>query len=199
MNDKGRLTYLARNYYALQGVRFAPLWIAGLLLVFIWMPHFEECNCIGWGALYTAIAVTAILEAVWFWMASVYYRRRFGWLEPAKLRLATPGSGNLFWWVSILGLLAWAVYCRVNHSAAFFPYFVAFVMAQPVFDGENPPARRIEYGIGGVLIAASAPFSILIQNNGTIYFATLCVCMLALSIADHLLLLTLMKPVGTDD
>jgi hypothetical protein len=194
MNDQWRLTYLTRYYYSLQGLRFAPLWIAGLLLIFLWLPHFEQCNCVAPGMVYAVLSAVLLVEAAWFWLASLYYRRTFGSVKPAPLRVATPGAASPFWWIAIMGLLAWAVYCRVHHSAAFFPYFVAFVMAQPVFDPRNPPLRRVEYGLGGILIAGSVSLGMLLLNDGTIYFATLCIVMLALSIADHLLLKSLAKP-----
>jgi hypothetical protein len=72
---------------------------------------------------------------------------------------------------------------------------LAFVMTQPVYNAGNPPIRRISYGVGGGLIAASALVNWFTRSDGTIYFATLCATMLGLGVADHLLLLGLLPPV----
>jgi hypothetical protein len=54
--------------------------------------------------------------------------------------------------------------------------------------------RRINYGVGAGLIAASAMLNRLAHVDGAIFFATLCLIMLALGVADHLLLLGLLAP-----
>jgi hypothetical protein len=191
MHDRGRLTFLTRYYYDLQGVRFAPLWIGGLCLLFAWMPHYAHRDRIGWEAVWFALSGLLAVQMSWYWMTNRYYRRRFGWLKPDPYRFAKRQRPELFWWILLLSLTGWAVYCRVHHTGAFLPYMLAFVMTQPVYNAENPPIRRISYGVGAGLIAGSAMLNRLTGADGAVYFATLCVIMLGLGIADHLLLLGL--------
>jgi hypothetical protein len=198
MDDAARLTFLTRYYYDLQGVRFAPLWIAGLLLLFAWMPHYANCNCIGWGAVCCALGGVLAIQALWYWMANGYYRRRFGCLKPHPYLFAKPKPHGPFWWACLLSIVVWAIYCRVHHTAAFIPFMLAFFLTQPVYNAENPPIRRIHYGVGAGLIAASAMLSWIARSDGVIYFVTLCIVMLALGIADHLLLLGLLTPARED-
>jgi hypothetical protein len=194
MDDHRRLTFLTRYYYNLQGVRFAPLWIAGLFLLFAWMPHYAKYDHIGAGAFCYALGAVLAIQVLWYSLATWYYRRRFGWLNPDPYRFAKRKPDAPLWWTIMLPMTAWAIYCRVNHSAAFFPYFLAFIFTQPVYNAENPPIRRVAYGIGAGLITASALLNRFNRADGAIFFATLCVIMLALAIADHLLLLSLLTP-----
>jgi hypothetical protein len=191
VHDRERLTFLTRYYYDLQGVRFAPLWIGGLLLLFAWMPHYAHRDHIGWGAVCYALGGLLAVQALWYWVAKSYYRRRFGWLKPDPYRFAKQQRPGLFWWIVLLSLTGWAIYCRVHRTGAFLPYMLAFFMTQPVYNAENPPIRRITYGVGAGLIAASALLSWTMNLDGAIYFASLCFIMLGLGIADHLLLLGL--------
>jgi|SRR5579863_7027703 len=194
MDDHRRLTFLTRYYHNLQGMRFAPLWIAGLFLLFAWMPHYAKYDHLGWGAFCFALAGLLAIQGLWFAMATWYYRRRFGWLKPDPYRFADRKPGGQLWWVIMLSMTVWAIYCRLNHTAAFFPYFLAFALTQPLYNGENPPIRRINYGVGAGLIVASALLNWLTRSGGVIFFATLCVIMLALGVADHILLLGLLPP-----
>jgi hypothetical protein len=194
MHDRRRLTFLTHYYYDLQGVRFAPLWIAGLFLLFAWMPHYAKYDHIGWKAFCYAIGSVLAIQVLWYSMGTWYYRRRFGWLKPDPYRFAKRKPNAPLWWIFALSLTVWAIYCGVNHTAAFFPYFLAFFLTQPVYDAENPPIRRVAYGVGAALIAASALLNRFTSSDGAIFFATLCVIMLALAIADHLLLLGLLTP-----
>jgi len=194
MDDRRRLTFLTRHYYDLQGVRFAPLWIAGLFLLLVWMPHYAQCDCIGWGALCYALGGLLAIQVLWYCTANWYYRRRFGWLRPAPYRFAKMKPCGPLWWIFLLSLTVWAIYCKLNHTAAFIPYLLAFFLTQPAYNAENPPIRRITYGVGAGLVAASALLNWLTRSDGAIYVATLCVTMLGLGIADHLLLLTLLTP-----
>jgi hypothetical protein len=194
MDDRRRLTFLTRYYYDLQGVRFAPVWIAGLLVLFAWMPHYAKHDRIGWGAFCYALGGVLAIQALWYSVANWYYRCRFGWLKPDPYRFTKRKPNAPLWWTFALLLTVWAIYCRVNRTAAFLPYFLAFFLTQPVFDAENPPIRRITYGVGAALITTAALLNWFTRADGAIYFATLCVIMLALGIADHLLLLGLLSP-----
>jgi hypothetical protein len=194
MDDHRRLTFLTHHYYDLQGVRFAPLWIAGLCLLFAWMPHYAKYDHLGWGAFCSAIGGVLAIQALWYYVATWFYRRRFGWLKPDPYCFVKQKPNRPLWWIFMLSLTVWAIYCRVNHSAAFFPYFLAFIFTQPVYNVENPPIRRIAYGAGAALIAATALLNRFNRADGVMVFATLCFIMLALGIADHLLLVGLLTP-----
>jgi hypothetical protein len=193
MDNRTRLTYLTRYYYDLQGVRFAPLWIYGLIAVFL------APVCVNWKPLSTREGVTLLLcllalEVLWYCLANLYYRRRFGWLKPDPLRIAKKIPREPQFFIVWMLFLSWMIYCRIIHSSAYFPYLLALFLCQPSFDTGNPWMRRIYYCIGSGLIAASALFNWFSHQDGEIYFVTMLIVMLALGFADHLLLLSLISP-----
>lgn len=199
MDNQSRLTFLTQYYYELQGVRFAPLWVAGLVLGLVQMPHDVQPSGCGWGAAWSALGALLAIQVLWYWVANEYYRRRYGWLKPDPFRFVDRRPTERVWSIFILSSLALVIFCRLNHWGSFFPYFVALLMCQPVLNPENPLIRRINYGTGGGLVAASALISTFAHLDGAIYFVTLCGVMLALSLADHLLLISLMTPPREDD
>jgi hypothetical protein len=198
MDNQNRLTYLTRYYYALQGVRFAPLW-GTFLCLFLYLRVFAmNSEALSAGALWTLLLGLLALQVLWYWMAKRYYRRRFGWLKPDPLRFVKKRPQGPIFYIVWLIFLAWMIYCRVIHSSEFFPYLLALLLCQPVLDVENPRIRRICYGLGCGLIVASALSNRIAHLDGTLYIVTLFAVMLALGIADHLLLLSLMTPPNED-
>jgi len=191
IDDRSRLTYLTRHYYDLQGLRLAPLWIAFLLVVLVWMPYQAKNESLGWGAVCSAVGGFFACQVLWYCAANWYYRRLFGWLKPDPLRFTKQKTKDPLFFLLWLPFLVWAIYCRVNHSSAFFPYLIALFLSQAVLDRENPPIRRVNYGVGAGLITLTALLNQFTHLNGAVYFVTLCGVMLALGIADHLLLLGL--------
>ncbi len=198
MDYQNRLTYLTRYYYTLQGVRFAPLWSAFLCL-FLYMRLFAvNREALSAGALWSLLLGLLALQVLWFWMAKRYYRWRFGWLKPDPLRFTKKRPQGPIFYIVWLSFFAWVIYSRVTHSSEFFPYLLALFLCQPVLDAENPRIRRICYGLGCGLIVASALCTRLAHLDGSLYIVTLLAVMLALGIADHLLLLSLMTPSRED-
>jgi len=198
MDNQNRLTYLARYYYTLQGIRFAPLWSAFLCL-FLYMRLFTvNREALSVGALWSLLLGLLALQVLWFWMAKRYYRRRFGWLRPDPLRFSKKRPQGPIFYIAWLFFFAWMIYCRVIHSSEFFPYLLALFLCQPVLDAENPRIRRICYGLGCGLIVASALCTRFAHLDGSLYIVALFAVMLVLGIADHMLLLSLMAPYRED-
>jgi hypothetical protein len=121
MDDRLRLTFLTRYYYDLQGVRFAPLWIAGLFLLFAWMPHYAKRDFIGWGTICAVLGGLLAVQGLWYAIATSYYQRRFGWLKPDPYRFAKQQTKGPLWWILALSITVWAIYCRLNHRLFSFP------------------------------------------------------------------------------
>ncbi|MGA7831385.1 MAG: hypothetical protein WCA21_10520 [Terracidiphilus sp.] len=188
MDDQSRLTYLTRYYYELQGIRTAPLWLCGL--VFQVNIYFDSGYSKGYFRV--LFLLTAIgLMGLFMWLAGRYYRHRFGWLNPTWISL--PDSRvywSLYWFVGI-----WAFYCIfISHFRGFFPYVFTIVWISPLFNAENPPVRRIYFGLAGAVVIFSALFLQIAHGDGRIIIAIQCVVLLALGVADHLLLMSLCTP-----
>jgi hypothetical protein len=187
MDDQRRLTYLTRYYYELQGIRTLPLWI---YLVFI-QANFNSVNSKGSGqAVFPLIAVG--LTGVFMWLAGRYYRHRFGWLSPTWITFPTSRLyWSLYWVVGI-----WSFYCIfISHFRGFFPYAFTIVWTSPLFNAENPLLRRAYFALAGMVVVFSALFLQIVQWDGRIIIVIQCVVLLALGVADHLLLMSLCTPV----
>jgi hypothetical protein len=198
MDQQHRLLFLTHRYYDLQSLRFAPVWAALLALgaAVKWLKI--SSTALGPAADWSVCLAVLAVEGLWYWMASLYYQRRFGWLKPDPLRLINQRRRGPLFFLFWTSMLAWAVYCGLHQSNAFFPYLLAALMSQPMFDAENPPLRRIAYGLGGLLIAAAALANRFAHLDGWVYFSSLCAVMLALGVADHMLLLSLLGPASEE-
>lgn len=194
MDTLNRLTYLTRYYYELQSVRFAPVWLGFLCLLLFQMLFAPQLESLGARGLWTLLLGLLTLQVLWYWLANRYYKSRFGWLKPDPLRFIKQKRRGPLFFILFLAFLVWATVCRIHHSAAFVPYLVPLLLGQLTFDTENPPLRRIYFGAGCGLIVASVLLTRFASLDGTLYFATLCGVLLALGLADHLLLMSLRTP-----
>jgi hypothetical protein len=192
MDDQSRLTYLTRHYYELQGIRTAPLWLCSL--AFQANIYFDSVHIKG--IIPALLPLMAIgLMGVFMWLAGRYYRNRFGWLNPTWISL--PKSRlywSLYWVVGI-----WSFYCIfISHFRGFLPYVFTIVWISPLFNAENPLRRRIYFALAGMVVVFSALFLQIVQWDGRIIIVIQCVVLLALGVADHLLLMSLCTPVRED-
>jgi MFS family permease len=129
------------------------------------------------------------------WLAGRYYRRRFGWLNPTWITLPT----SLFYWSLVLGFLIWSLYALI--FLRFFgnlPYLFMTVWISPLFNEENPPIRRIYFALAGAVVISSTLFIQLTHRNNALILVIQCFVLLALGIADHLLLMSLCTPPRED-
>lgn len=188
MDEHSRLTYLTRYYYELQGIRTAPLWLCSL--AFQANVYFDSVHIKGIiPDLFPLMAIG--LMGVFMWLAGRYYRRRFGWLNPTWICLPT----SRVYWSLNLGIFIWCIYCIVfSHFRGFLPYLFTIVWISPLFNEENPLLRRIYFALAGLLVVSSALFLQIAHLDGRIIIAVQCVVLLALGIADHLLLMSLCTP-----
>jgi hypothetical protein len=67
-----------------------------------------------------------------------------------------------------------------------------------LFNAENPLRRRIYFALAGMVVVFSALFLQIVQWDGRIIIVIQCVVLLALGVADHLLLMSLCTPVRED-
>jgi hypothetical protein len=184
MDDRARLTYLTRHYYELQGIRIAPMWLCLLAM--------QMDNIAGYAssARNDVFAIIAMFAMVFFmWLAGRYYRSRFGRLDPQWISLPT----NLFYWCIVFCFFVWSIYSLV--FLQFFgnlPYWFTIIWISPLFNAENPPLRRIYFAIAGAVVIFSALFLQLTHRDGSIIIVIQCLVLIALGIADHLLLMSLL-------
>ncbi len=190
MKDQKRLTYLTRHYYELQGIRIAPLWF--FWIVILAKPTYFERHGV-------FILVAAGLVWLWPWLASRYYKRRFGLVNPAW-RIFT--TGRIYWSLSIsLCFMVWMIYCICFDKDFFWsmPYYVPILYCgPPLFDSENPPLRRVYYALAATLSVASTMLIQLTHRENSLIFVILCLIALALCVADHLFLMSLCIPLRED-
>jgi hypothetical protein len=195
MDNHARLTYLPSHYYELQTLRFAPLWIASLAsLVYNahpghWIPHGPA------GRTLPSLGLLAI-EVLWYWMTMRYYRWRLGQLE-VNLSLHTIGFN---WWMLylVLGNCAHFSWSETPYAWRNTPWpsglLIAFFMLVYVLILRTPFARRAVYATGGAVVVAVSILSSFHGWNARAFIATVCLTALALGLADHLLLMSLRKP-----
>jgi hypothetical protein len=190
MDDQGRLTYLTRHYYELQGIRTAPMWLAFLATQA--NPNIAHFR----GIRYDVAALMAMGLLFFFsWLAGRYYRRRFGWLDPTWIAFPT----SRFYWSLFLGLSIWSFYSIVFlHFRGNLPFALTLAWISPLFNNENPPLRRIYFALAGAVVVFSALFLQLNHWDGRIIVVIQCLVLLALGIADHLLLMSLCTPPRED-
>jgi hypothetical protein len=187
MDDRTRLTYLTRHYYELQGIRTLPLWIYFVAI----QPGDNPVHLKGPAqAVFPFIAVG--LAGLFAWLGGQYFRRRFGWLDSTWI---FPKSR--IYWGLYLGSFIWAMYCIFfSHFHGFFPYAFTIVWISPLFDKENPVLRHAYFALAGLAVFSSAMFLQITHSDGRIIIVIQCVVLLALCIADHLLLMSLCTPPG---
>jgi len=125
------------------------------------------------------------------WLASRYYRRRFGWLKPTWITLPT----SRLYWSLYLGFGVWSFYCIIfSHFHGYWPYVYTLVWISPLFNAENPLLRRAYFGLAGLVVVSSALFLQIAHWDGGIIIVIQCLVLLALGVADHLLLMSLCTP-----
>ncbi len=187
MDDQGRLTYLTHHYYDLQGIRTAPTWIS--LLVFQVTPN--SSNGFAWAMIFLTLG----LMSLWSWLAGRYYARRFGRVESTWISFPTSG----IYWSLALGFFAFSIY-RIIFTGYHgdLPYMFTLVWLSPLFSGENPLQRRVYYAVAGALVISSTYYLQLNHREIKYIIAIQCVVLLALGLADHLLLMSLRTPAHED-
>jgi len=193
MDDRSRLTYLTRYYYELQGIRTLPMWLYFVAIQPInnsaYFTYFKGPA----RDLFPFIAVG--LAGVFTWLGGRYYRRRFGWLNPTWITYPT----SRVYWSLFLGSFVWAIYCIVfSHFRGYFPYAFTIVWISPLFNAENLPIRRIYFALAGLVVVSSALFLQIAYSDGRIIIVIQCAVLLALGVADHLLLMSLCTPPRED-
>jgi hypothetical protein len=191
-DDSTRLTYLTRYYYELQGIRTAPAWLSILAIqIDTMMP--PSCNH-GHLALLidTIVLLTIVLMGLFSWLAGRYYRHQFGWLQPTWIIFPK----SRLYWSLLLGSVIFAFYRIIfTSSRGDLPYIFTLVWISPFFNKENPPIRRMYYALAGAVVVSTALCIQLAHWGNRIIIAIQCVVLLALGLADHLLLMSLRAPV----
>jgi hypothetical protein len=196
MNDRDRLTYLPRHYYDLQAQRFAPLWIASLAsLIYNARPG----HWIAQGPAGRTLPFLGLLavEALWYWMTMRYYRWRLGRLD-VKHNILTIGFN---WWLIYyaLGNCAHAPWSDTPWAWRDTPWLagpiIVIMLLLPLIDFRNPCSRRVQYAVGSAVVFAVTIASSLYGWDARAFIATTCLTALALSLADHMLLMSLRTPV----
>lgn len=198
MADRCRLTFLTRHYYDLKGLVFVPIWCAGILAL-VWHPRGAKESV----AALLGLIVLLILSVL---VIGRYYRTHFGWPEPDPICLGIKTGPKgvrtvVAWLLSVAlgsellyGLRTGSLKDFVSLDFAIIIIVFADLMIQKVRGGENPPARRVGYGIGAVLIVSVELFHLFAKCDLKAVLAVLSVVMLILNIGDHLLLVSLLTP-----
>jgi hypothetical protein len=187
MDDQSRLTYLTRHYYDLQGIRTAPTWIS--LLVFQVTP--KSSNGLAWAMVFLTLG----LMSLWSWLAQRYYARRFGRVESTWIFLPT----SRLYWGLLLGAVAFSMYRVIftNHYGDL-PYIFTLVWMSPLFNSENPLLRRAYYAVAGAVVISLTYYIQFNRIGNKFVIAIQCIVLLALGLADHLLLMSLRTPAHED-
>lgn len=186
MDDCIRLTYLTRHYYELQGIRTAPMWLCFLAMQA--QPYAVHSHG-RWNDLFVSLAMCLMI--FFSWLAGKYYRSRFGWLNPTWISLPK----SRFYWSLVLCLATWGIFSIVFLGfLGSLPYMLTLVWISPLFNKENLPLRRIYFAVAGAVVVSSALYLQLTHRDGRMIVVIQCLVLLALGVADHLLLMSLLAP-----
>jgi hypothetical protein len=125
-----------------------------------------------------------------------YYRWRFGRLEVNQTALTI--GFNWVWIYFALEFCSNKPWSSTPWNWSDSPWFagpvIAIMLILPTFDSQNSLARRVEYAVGSALIATVTTLSSLCRWDARGFIAITCVTVLALGIADHVLLMSLRAP-----
>lgn len=195
MEKYDRLSYLTRHYYDLQGLRLAPLWVAGLLIA----PVRSQLGVTGKIALAVGFLLVFLL---WFWLISRYYRTHFGWSKPVLplfARRTPPRWFHLLFLFALFALILVPAFVPFSvRPSMWVPFYFAYMVSNFLFDSEAPRARTICYGAGVTLLIVAGLLGLFRVGNPLMLFTAMCATMLALAITDHLLLLHLFGTAGEE-
>jgi hypothetical protein len=199
MDEQTRLTYLTRHYYELQGIRTAPFWLTMLAYQTesLGVAQFPRFYGVFNGHVLNFFATISwvCLMGYFSWRAGQYYRRHFGSLESNWITLPT----NRIYWSLLLCCVALSIYNLVFLGfRGMLPYCVTLVWISPLFEAENPPLRRFYFALAGALVVFSTLFIQLTHRNNAVILVIQCIVLLALGIADHMLLMSLCTPPRED-
>ena len=193
MDDLGRLTYFTRHYYELQGIRTAPAWIT--LIVIQAESTIAPTSSMQAGFYFGIVFLVIGLMGVWQWLASRYYLRRFGRVESNWIVLPT----SRLYWGLVLSQLIFSLY-RIGFTSSpgdllgSLPYMFTCIWIYPLFDNENPLLRRVYYALVGATVICSTYHIQLNHEDNKFIIIIQCAALLALGLADHLLLMSLRAP-----
>jgi hypothetical protein len=135
------------------------------------------------------------LMAWWSWWAGRYYAHRFGRVESTWIPLPT----SRLYWSLVMGCFIFSMYRIIFTSyRGDLPYMFTLVWLSPLFNGENPLVRRIYYAVAGALVLSSTYYLQFNHIGNNFIIAIQCVVLLALGLADHLLLMSLRAPAHED-
>jgi hypothetical protein len=198
MNERARITFLTKNYSALQGLRFTSFWL--FLAISPWVSLLPDHRPT-FIRDYTRIAML-LFCGIWIWLAGRYYRRHYGLVQ----------SKSHSWWypLGMVGAIAvWVLCCWLdekNPPISFQALWWACLLGWQGLISIPNRTRRFYYGVAAIImlvmsllpltgrIAASQilnadhPFGLILLN---------CV-MVILGILDHLLLVRMFSLASAD-
>lgn len=193
MNNSDRLRFLTSNYFALQGLRFTPLW---LFLVFRpWfdvVPNHRPFYLRDWLTL-----AMLLLCGAWIWLAGNLYHRRYG----------TVKAKSWPWWHTLCFVAVIAAYFACyqadykNPPLSFAALWWSCVLAARAVWQSGSESRRFAYSLSGIcmLVLATVPLAGRISSSQLLnaYHPSgavlLGVLMVTLGILDHLELVRLIS------
>ena len=132
-------------------------------------------------------------EASLSWLAGRFYRRQFGMLA-GGLDFCSPQAASIGACCSALSSLLFISIIFTSFRGDFGLYIFTLVWISPLFNEENPPPRRIYYALAGALVVSTTLYIQLAHRDSRIIIVIQCIVLLALGLADHLLLMSLRSP-----
>lgn len=194
MDNNGRARFLTSNYFALQGLRFTPVW---LFLAFRpWLqgvPNHRPTYVRDW-----LILTLLLLCGAWIGFAGKLYRRRYGTVH------ANPWP---WWqWLFIVAVIAGYLACYhadyKNASVSFTAIWWGIFIGARAMGRHGSEIRRVAYALAGscMLLLALVPLTGRISSSelldvdhpyGVVLLGAL---MVTLGIIDHFELVRLISP-----
>src|SRR5665213_1685824 len=146
MDGRDRITFVTKNYGALQGLRFTPAWL--FLAIAPWVSQLPD-HSPTFARDYTRIAMI-VFCGVWIWLVGRYYRRRYGAVQPKPHP----------WWFSLCiagAIAAWLICYWVdekNPPVSFQTLWWGCWLGWQGLISTSNGARRTAYSVAAIFMLA---------------------------------------------
>jgi hypothetical protein len=177
MDKSSQLTFLARHFNDMRGLRLAPVFV---------LPMLPWTRPRVW-----VVVLTVVFCALWFWLWQRHYKQRYGHIVSAY----RPSGSRIATILLILPAIAVFVYYAIIRGQLLMPGFWGLYLAaytgREAIDSVNLQYRRLYYAAGTLFLAGSSVLTLLIHGSDVyhrFFLPSICITLLALSLLDHWLL-----------
>jgi hypothetical protein len=185
--------FVTDNYYPMQTLRFAPLFIG--FIIAPWWPHLSTQT------LLLVLFISLLVCAGWYWTLTAYFLKRYGRME---IRPVPNKSMAVVTVIVIVPALLYGLFAYGSFPAGIGALFLPCGILSQSFITPNLPSRRWLYRCCGIflvllslaaLVKAMPGHQFLVRHLVSILSLDFAV-MLGLAILDHILLIRTFRSIS---